>query len=145
MEIETSSTFVLCKATQCMTISNDSITTGRTETYLERSIGFLIIGIIGIVANLFVILILGSSAKTRQKLVNTLIIHQSFVDFLASVALVGTAHVEVLDKHGLEGILAELYCFFVATKWPFWVTMHTSSFSLMFLNIERYTSIVHPI
>ena len=39
----------------------------RKESYLERSFGFLIIGIIGILANLFTILILGSSAKIRQK------------------------------------------------------------------------------
>ena len=63
------------------TYFNSTNNVDRTETYLERSLGFLIIGIIGIVANLFVILVLGSSAKIRQKLVNTLIIHQSLVDF----------------------------------------------------------------
>ena len=31
------------------------------------------------------------------------------------------------------------------SKWPLWVMMLTSSFSLMFLNIERYISIVYPI
>ena len=36
------------------------------ETYLERSLGFLIIGIIGVLANAFVILFLGSSAKITQ-------------------------------------------------------------------------------
>ena len=115
------------------------------ETYFERALGFLVIGIVGIVANAFVILILGSSVKIRQKLVNTLIIHQSFVDLLSSVLLIGTAHIDALDQHGLMGTHADIYCFFLMGKWPLWVMMDVSSFSLMFLNIERYISIIHPI
>ena len=115
------------------------------ETYLQRSLGFLIIGGIGIISNVFAISILLSSAKIRQKLVNSLIIHQSFVDMLASLALVGTAHIDGLDPHGLEGVHADIYCFFLMAKWPLWVMMNISSFSLVFMNIERYTSIVFPI
>ena len=107
------------------------------ESYLERSLGFMVIGIIGVVANAFVILILGSSAKIRQKLVNTLIIHQSCVDMFASIILIGTAHIDGSDQHGLEGIHADIYCFFLMGKWPLWVMMNLSSFSLVFLNIER--------
>ena len=117
----------------------------NNETYWERSLGFLIIGIIGILANAFVVIILGTSVKIRQKLVNTLIIHQSFIDFLASVALVATAHLSPYDPHGLVGLHADIYCFFVMNKWPLWLLIFTSSFSLMFLNIERYISIVYPI
>ena len=118
---------------------------GNNETYLERSLGFLIIGIIGIVSNSFAIFILGSSPKIRRKLVNTLIIHQSFVDLLASIALVGMAHLAGSDLHGLEGLHAQVYCFFISGKWPLWVMMDISSFGLMFLNVERYISIVYPI
>ena len=117
----------------------------KSETYLERSFGFLIIGVIGIVANAFVMLVLGSSVKIRGKIVNALIIHQSFIDFLASVALVGTAHLSAGDQHGLEGVHADIYCFFIMGKWPLWFMMLTSSFSLMFINLERYISIVYPI
>ena len=115
------------------------------ETYLERSLGFLIVGFTGILSNLVTIYVLGSSAKIRQKLVNTLIIHQSFIDLLASISLVGMAHLDGTDQHGLEGLHAEVYCFFVANKFPLWAMMDVSSFSLMFLNIERYISIVFPI
>ena len=115
------------------------------ETYLERALGFLIIGGIGIISNLFVIFVLASSAKIRKKLVNTLIIHQSFVDLLACIALVGMAHLDGSDPHGLEGFHAEVYCFFVMGKLPLWLLMEVSSFSLIFINIERYISIVFPI
>ena len=119
--------------------SETSNGTMNGESYLERSLGFMVIGIIGVVANAFVILILGSSAKIRQKLVNTLIIHQSCVDMFASIILIGTAHIDGSDQHGLEGIHADIYCFFLMGKWPLWVMMNLSSFSLVFLNIERYT------
>ena len=136
------------KTTCLLNFKNDSVFLEKTNevvsSYLERALGFLIIGIIGIVANMFVIFVLGTSVKIQQKLVNTLIIHQSFVDLLASISLVGTAHLDGLDKHGLIGIHADIYCFFVAPKWPLWVLMFISSFSLMFLNIERYISIVYP-
>ena len=125
--------------------SETSNGTMNGESYLERSLGFIVIGIIGVVANAFVILILGSSAKIRQKLVNTLIIHQSCVDMFASIILIGTAHIDGSDQHGLEGIHADIYCFFLMGKWPLWVMMNLSSFSLVFLNIERYISIVYPI
>ena len=42
---------------------NASIAQNNEETYWQRSLGFLIIGIIGILANGFVIIILGSSVK----------------------------------------------------------------------------------
>ena len=115
------------------------------ETYLERTLGFLIIGGIGIISNLFAIFVLGSSAKIRQKLVNTLIIHQSFVDLLSCMALVGMAHLDGSDQHGLEGAHAEVFCFIVMCKLPLWLLMDVSSFSLIFLTIERYISIVFPI
>ena len=118
---------------------------GNKETYLERSLGFLIVGSIGILSNLVAIFVLGSSAKIRQKLVNTLIIHQSFIDLLASIALVGMAHLDGTDQHGLVGLHADIYCYFVMNKFPLWGMMDVSSFSLMFLNIERYISIVFPI
>ena len=125
--------------------STEKLVMTPKETYLQRSLGFLIIGGVGIISNVFAISILASSAKIRQKLVNSLIIHQSFVDMLASLALVGTAHIDGLDPHGLEGIHADIYCFFLMAKWPLWVMMNISSFSLVFMNIERYTSIVFPI
>ena len=113
--------YIICSAknniSQCLMNSstqNVSITSVNKETYWERYLGFLIIGIIGILANVVVIIILGTSVKIRRKLVNTLIIHQSFVDFLASVALVGTAHFSGYDPHGLEGIHAKIYWVFLS-------------------------------
>ena len=134
-----------CDSPYCNSTNVTHDSENSNVTYLERSLGFLIIGIIGIFSNLFAILILSSSPKIRRKLVNTLIIHQSFVDLLASIALVGMAHLDGGDPHALHGVHADIYCFFISGKWPLWVMMDVSSFGLMFLNVERYISIVFPI
>ena len=135
----------LCSISNVTNIVPTAEITASKKTYLERALGYVVIGIIGVVANVFVILILGSSSIIRQKLVNTLIIHQSFVDLLVSIVMIGTAHVDGSDQHGLDGFHADIYCFFITGKWPLWVMIDVSSFSLVFLNIERYISIVHPI
>ena len=74
VHVKNESNVILCNISFCKT-SDETKLFENGETYLERSLGFLIIGIIGVVSNTFVIMILGSSAKIRQKLVNTLIIH----------------------------------------------------------------------
>ena len=114
-------------------------------SYVELHLGYVLIGAIGFISNLFVIIVLGSSPKIRQKLVNTLIIHQSVVDMLTSIALIGPTHLDGSKPHGLHGLHSDIYCYFVVTKWPLWALIDISSFSLMFLNIERYISIVYPI
>ena len=81
----------------------------------------------------------------RQKLINTLIIHQSFVDLLASIALISMVHIDGAYQRNLEGLQAEIFCFFVNCKLPLWLMIDVSSFNLMFLNIEIYISIVFPI
>ena len=128
-----------------ITDSTRMMATIEKQSYTERNLGYVLIGIIGVVSNLFVIIVLGSSAKIRQKIVNTLIIHQSVVDFLASAALIGPSHLDGSKPHGLEGLQANIYCVFVLTKFPLWVFMYTSSFALVFLNIERYMSIAFPV
>ena len=64
---------------------------------------------------------------------------------MVSIALVGTAHIDMTEKHGLYGLAAKLYCLFIGPKWPLWTMTYVSTFSLVFLNIERYISIANPI
>ena len=44
-------------------VSNNTYQVEDKETYLERTLGFLIIGGIGIISNLFAMFVLGSSAR----------------------------------------------------------------------------------
>ena len=135
-----------CLRDECELIySNVTDSTGMVvamekQSYAERNLGYVLIGIIGVLSNLFVIIVLGSSAKIRQKIVNTLIIHQSVVDFLTSAALIGPSHLDGSKPHSLDGFQADIYCFLVLTKFLLWVLIDISSLALVFLNIERYMS-----
>ena len=77
----------------------------NSPSYVELYLGYVLIGIIGFVSNLFVIIILCSSTKLRHKIVNTLIIHQSVVDMLTSAALIGPSHLDGSKPHGNLGVL----------------------------------------
>ena len=82
--------------------------TMEKQFYTERNLGYILIGIIGVLSNFFVIIVFGSSAKIRQKIVITLIIHQSVVDFLISAALIGPSHLDGSKPHSLEGLQADM-------------------------------------
>ena len=140
-----------CDANECEILydnisnSTEIMIAMNEQSYVETYLGYVLIGIIGFMSNLFVIIILCSSIKLRHKVVNTLIIHQSVVDMLTSAALIGPSHLDGSKPHDLEGLHGNIYCYFIVTKWPLWVLIDISSFSLVFLNIERYVSIVFPI
>ena len=127
------------------TNSTEILASVEKQSYEERNLGYVLIGIIGLLSNLFVIIVLGSSVKIRQKIVNTLIIHQSVIDMLTSAALIGPSHLDGSKPHGLDGLHADIYCFFILTKFPLWVLIDISSLALVFLNIERYISIAFPV
>ena len=111
---------------------------------LKDALPFLIIGSIGVILNAFTILVLGSSSHLRKKILNTLIIHQSIIDLICSGSLIGTAHLSYSDPHGLDGILADIYCVVLPGKIIYWTPVLVSTCHLIFMNIERYISIMFP-
>ncbi len=49
------------------------------------------------------------------------------------------------DIHGLKGVLADVYCIFLPGKMLYWTPVLVSTLHLIWINIERYISIMHPI
>ncbi len=111
---------------------------------LETALPFLIIGSFGVFLNGFTMVILGSSSKLRKKILNTLIIHQSMIDLICSMALIGTSHLSTTDLHGLEGSVADIYCIFLPGKILYWTPVLVSTFHLVYMNAERYVCIMFP-
>ena len=111
---------------------------------LETALPFLIIGSCGVFLNGFTVFILGSSSKLRKKILNTLIIHQSMIDLICSMALIGTAHLSTTDLHGLKGTVADIYCIFLPGKIIYWTPVLVSTFHLVYMNAERYMCIMFP-
>ena len=100
-------------------------------------------GVVGFIGNVFVVIVMLSSPSVRKKIPNMYIIHQSVIDALVSVALMGTARIPPSPSY--HGILGYLDCLVWQSKLILWVLLLCSTYNLVVLTIERYIEIVFPI
>ena len=129
--------------------SNDTVSTAsptNESTYDKTAtIIYITFGIVGIVSNLFAIIVLCSSKSMRNKLVNILLINQSAIDMATSFVMavngpsVSNTTISYKKLHGY------FYCVFWASKLILLSLMLSSAYNLLCINIERYLSIVFPI
>ena len=104
---------------------------------------YLISGSLGIVGNALVIVVIFNFTTLRKKLTNIFIIHQSFVDFCASLVLLVLTLTQ--KQHYVTGVAGDLLCRIWLSTHVLWVCFTVSTFNLCILTIERYVAIVHPI
>ena len=95
------------------------------------------IGSLGLIGNIFVLIVLGSSSTLRKSRINKLIMNQSIIDLMGALFLICTTAYD----NEIPGNY--YYCILWKTKVLFWIFMITSTFSLMLITIERYLAIVH--
>ena len=104
------------------------------------------IGIFGVFGNSFAIFILCHSTSMRKKLINVFLINQSAIDLAASVFLVTLGYNKTESKIvTFSGIAADLYCKLIGSQLPLWAMSISSSWNLVFVNLERFLSVVYPI
>ena len=119
--------------------SSTSAINGTESTTLPRTLDIVdyCIGSLGLIGNIFTLIVLGSSSTLRKYRINKLIMHQSIIDLMGALFhILNTA----IDFQ-IPGNYA--YCVLWKTKLPFWIFTITSTFSLMLITIERYLAIVH--
>ena len=104
------------------------------------------IGIFGVFGNGFAIFILCHSTSMRKKLINVFLINQSAIDLAASVFLVTLGYNKTESRIvTFSGIAADLYCKLIGSQLPLWAMSISSSWNLVFVNLERFLSVVYPI
>lgn len=108
--------------------------------------GYVAIGIFGVLGNTFAIFILCGSVSMRKKLVNVFLINQSAIDLTASLLLLSVGY----NKNSsvivtFSGVGADLYCRLLGSRFPMWSLFVSSTWNLVFVNLERYLSVVFPI
>lgn len=122
------------------------------ETKKEHNHGFdtlnvvIIIGCLGIVANLFAIVVICSYRKMRKRPVSQLIVSQSAVDLVTSVFLV-VYHILFIQWHFKSphtGLAGQLYCKLWFNGIWHWGFMMSSTYNLLAVTLERYLMIVYP-
>ena len=101
-------------------------------------------GCIGVIGNMFVILVIFMHTKMRKQLTNFLIINQSTIDGLSSILMIFVA---IFADRGrvLKGVSGILLCRLWYSTYPLWAGMVASTFNLLAITLERYACIVHPI
>ena len=102
------------------------------------------IGGLGLVGNIFVVIVILSTSSMRKQFTNAYIINQSLVDGVVSLFLVLTTAFEG-DGRRYDSILDELFCRLWLTKLGLWGFLVSSSYNILALTLERYLAVVHPI
>ncbi|KAK2138693.1 hypothetical protein LSH36_2587g00000 [Paralvinella palmiformis] len=102
------------------------------------------IGGVGLVGNIFVVIVILSGTKMRKQLTNTYIINQSIMDTLVSLFLILTT---VFEDHSgkFNTFLDDMFCKFWLTKMWLWSAIVSSTYNLLALTMERYLAVVYPI
>ena len=105
----------------------------------------IIVGSIGVVGNLFVVIVLIKYKKLFQHIKTTFIVNQSVIDGIVSLLLIVSTFISPELHSGVDGLSVELYCKLWLSQFPVWGLMTSSTYNLMAISTERYIAIVHPI
>ena len=121
-------------------LGDDSVTTRSTDI----KIMLLTISSFGIPANIMVAIIIISTPAMRRKPFNIFILHQSFVDFIASAVTFFLQLFDDIDTISSR-VGADIFCrVWVATS-LMWITILASTYNLTCMTIERHRAVTRPL
>lgn len=103
---------------------------------------FVIIGCLGIVGNGTVVFVITGSKKMREKPSNALILNQSCIDAMASLALMA---IHLSHNENLSGMSGQVFCKVWLSQWLIWGSFMASTYNLVALTLERFFGVVYPI
>ena len=124
------------------TMSNEE---GVFEATVSIDTVYVIIGSIGLLGNLFVMVIILNGRTMLKKITNLYILNQSILDFGASFFLISTSFGSGISPDGSNPTFAEFICRFWTAKYPLWALLVSSTYNLLLITMERYMEVVHPI
>jgi hypothetical protein len=128
------------------TISIPKDSEGTTTTSFEESMNYVypVVGFLGMIENIFVLVIIATSRTLKQRLENSLIFNQSLMDGLSGLFLIFMPTTTLTNMY-YSGPWGEFVCRVWVAAMPLWATMQASVFGLIVMTVERYMELVHPI
>lgn len=114
--------------------------------YIEKFF-YIALGIFGIVANLYVLIVICLYKPMRKSVANIYIANQSLIDGVAALFLVFTTAYPYngSNDYRQDSIADKLLCGIWFTQMPQWGVLDSSTYNIVSLTFERYFAIVHPI
>ncbi|ELT88448.1 hypothetical protein CAPTEDRAFT_188610 [Capitella teleta] len=104
-----------------------------------------LLGVVGMVGNSIVLWLLTSSKELRKRLTTTLLINQSAIDLVSSVALSATYVYAMYPPATYTTRLDSVGCMLFDAKLLVFCTLNTSTFCLVLITLERFLMIVYPV
>ncbi len=106
---------------------------------------YLTLGSLGLMGNAFVCLVMIRYRNVFNSSTNKLIIHQSLVDFLASLVFILGRCLVISPGNVPQNTLGSFYCRLWLSSLPQFGLFITSSYNLVAISIERYYATCQPV
>ena len=123
--------------------TDENINMSVTETWLD--VAYTLIGITGILNNLFVVLVLTTYRSTRMRIYEVLIVNQSLLDMSAACILFLSTRLVSYSNRYLSGFADEVLCRVWLGKVLLWSFLMSSAYNVVTITLERYIAIIAPI
>ncbi|XP_038059840.1 galanin receptor 2b-like [Patiria miniata] len=116
---------------------------GGIENSIPVRITYTIIACLGIAGNFIVIFALIRVPSLRN-CTSYFIIHLAATDLITSIWVI-PFHMLSVTPHVAEGVGGELICRLFISKYPLWVTIFASVYSMVCVTMERFFAVVYPL
>ena len=106
----------------------------------------IIIGLAGLIGNVFVIIVIFGFTSMHKELTNLFVINQSIIDALSSLLVIAQMVSQTRPSPTLSPneFASEFYCRVWYTQLLLWATYVSSTYNLVAVTMERYMKIVYP-
>ncbi|XP_071495362.1 tachykinin-like peptides receptor 86C [Diadema antillarum] len=101
---------------------------------------YTVFSFVGIVGNMLVLLALLKHSSTRHA-PDIFIGALAFADLLTSIFILPVPRARSVPDSGL----GSAYCSFIFTRYPMWVCIHASIYTLTGMSLERFMAVVYPL
>ena len=108
------------------------------------AISYYVIGSVGVISNLLVLVVILNFRAMRCKNVNILVINQSVIDMFASALIVVFRHID-RNPYLDAGLWGALVCRVWIMAVPMFSLLMASTINIVWITLERYVAVVHPI
>ena len=120
------------------TALNDTELAPSSNAIPGVTIAYIVIGLFGLLGNIFVLVVILKSKKMQKTVINKLILYQSFLDGMAAFWILITCNIRYGGDDPDESLREQIKCIMWNSKMFMWALFLASTFNLVIITLERY-------